>query len=405
MKGIAAALCLCAMTASIYGCFTDMGSEGEPCSTKGVCFPGLVCNEKNMCVKPGAAADGGGADSSLPSDGSVDAGTDTDSAPDSGQDAGEDAALDSGSDSSYPPDASDAGVADTGTDAGCNPDCVGRCGGSDNCDGTCPDNCVAPQMCGGGGTPYVCGTVTVTCGPSPSSKGGDMCDVPAGPFWMGCNVAVDTECQSNEYPYHEVTVPAFKIDKFEITVSEYKACVSDSGCTAAGNTAGWGCNYEELGRENHPINCMDWPQAKEYCAWAGKRLPTETQWEKAARGTDGRKYPWGNDLLDCDHAVHSANGCSNSNTAPVGSKPAGVSPYGAMDMVGNVYEWVEDDFHDTYTGAPANGSAWVDSPRATSRSVRGGDWGHNYTYDLRASFRGGAGTTWSFPGFRCAVDQ
>ncbi|MBI5529083.1 MAG: SUMF1/EgtB/PvdO family nonheme iron enzyme, partial [Deltaproteobacteria bacterium] len=213
--------------------------------------------------------------------------------------------------------------------------------------------------------------------------------VPAGSFQMGCNSAVDTECDGDENPYHAVSVPAFKVDKYELTVGEYQACVDAGGCTAAGT--GGSCNYGVSGRDSHPINCVDWTQAKAYCTWAGKRLPTEAEWEKAARGTDGRKYPWGNDALDCDHAVHSVSPCSNSSTAPVGSKPAGVSPYGAEDMVGNVWEWVEDWYHDSYTGAPADGSAWV-TPTGTYRVLRGGSWGGDGAGGLRASDR-----DWSTP--------
>jgi formylglycine-generating enzyme required for sulfatase activity len=252
-----------------------------------------------------------------------------------------------------------------------------------------------------GGSGRLDGTTKTELMPARCVRDG-MVTIPSGPFMMGCNVAVDTECKPEEYPYHEVTVPTFMLDRYEVTAAEYKACVDASVCSPAGTTPST-CNFGVPGRENHPINCVDWNQAAAYCAWAGKRLPTEAEWEKAARGTDGRKYPWGNVDLDCDHAVHSANGCVNATTAPIGSKPAGVSPYGALDMVGNVYEWVEDDFHDSYSEAPTDGSAWTDNPRASSRAVRGGDWGHNYTYDLRASFRGGGGTTWSYPGFRCAL--
>lgn len=357
----------------------------------------------------------------------------------------------------------DSGVADAGsTDGGCSPSCGGMCGGvSDGCGGYCPDNCVPPQSCGGGGTQYVCGctlscsgkcggasngcggycpdpcnghgtcnagvcactagyadpscnscdtgytgypvcTLAPGCWPSPSGKGGDMCNVAAGPFWMGCNVAVDTECQSFENPYHQVTVPAFRIDKYEVTVSDYKACVTAGGCAAIIDN---NCDYNIPGKESHPINCVAWNQAKAYCAWAGKRLPTEAEWEKAARGTDGRKYPWGNDALDCNRAVQSEiGGCNLSGTAVVGSKPSGVSPYGAADMVGNVEEWVEDDIHETYTGAPADGSAWVDNPRGASRVARGGAWNLLTTpYTLRASNRDRGDPTGVYYifGFRC----
>jgi formylglycine-generating enzyme required for sulfatase activity len=231
--------------------------------------------------------------------------------------------------------------------------------------------------------------------------GGDMCDVAAGAFQMGCNSAVDTECFGGESPYHSVTVPAFKVDKYEVTAAEYKACVDASGCTAA-NTTG-GCNYNVGGKESHPIDCVDWNQAKAYCEWAGKRLPTEAEWEKAARGTDGRKYPWGNDALDCNRAVHSVSPCNNSGTVPVGSKPAGVSPYGAEDMEGNVWEWVEDWYHDSYTGAPSDGSAWV-NPAGSYRVWRGGSWGHVEPGYLRASYRGRNYPTSrsDYGGFRCA---
>ncbi|MBI5528088.1 MAG: formylglycine-generating enzyme family protein [Deltaproteobacteria bacterium] len=242
------------------------------------------------------------------------------------------------------------------------------------------------------------------CDPSPTGKGGDMCDVPAGAFMMGCNVAVDTECYSDEKPYHSVTVPWFKIDKYEVTAAEYKACVTASGCTAAKTESG--CNYNVAGKESHPINCVDWNQAKAYCTWVGKKLPTEAEWEKAARGTDGRKYPWGNDVLDCNRAVHPVSPCSNSGTATVDSKPTGASPYGAMDMVGNVWEWVEDDWHDTYTSAPSDGSAWVDAPRGSSRVLRGGGWRNYGSRGLRASVRVNYNPTFRYfyIGFRCSRD-
>jgi formylglycine-generating enzyme required for sulfatase activity len=232
-----------------------------------------------------------------------------------------------------------------------------------------------------------------------------MVSVAAGSFWMGCNDAVDTECQADgrEAPYHQVWVPAFKIDKHETTVSDFAACVTNSGCTAA--DTGSGCNFNVAGKENHPINCVDWNRAKAYCTWVGKRLPAEAEWEKTARGTDGRKYPWGNDVLDCNRAVHSVSPCSNSGTATVGSKPTGVSPYGAMDMVGNVWEFTEDDWHSGYTGAPNDGSPWIDTPRAEWRVYRGGAFSGNNPAYLRSSVRAqfpfdtGSNTL----GFRCAI--
>jgi formylglycine-generating enzyme required for sulfatase activity len=223
---------------------------------------------------------------------------------------------------------------------------------------------------------------------------------------MGCNSAVDSECSSNENPYHPVTVPAFKIDKYEVTVSQYQACNTASPSTCTAPSTGGQCNWGVSGRESHPINCVDWNQAKAYCAWAGKRLPSEAEWEKAARGTDGRKYPWGNTGLDCNHAVMSVSPCSISSTAVVGSKPQGISPYGALDMIGNVWEWVEDDYHSSYTGAPSDGKAWVDTTRTSGRVLRGGSWGHYYANYLRSSYRNDYNPAlgYDYLGFRCSRD-
>jgi formylglycine-generating enzyme required for sulfatase activity len=234
-----------------------------------------------------------------------------------------------------------------------------------------------------------------------------MCLVPAGTFMMGCNEAVDNECDPwvptwvpNEKPYHEVNLDAFEIDKYEVTAGEFKACVDARGCTAADTDQD--CTYGVSGQESHPINCVDWNEAKAYCEWAGKRLPTEAEWDKAARGTDGRKYPWGNDYVDCDHAVQTATDCSISCTAPVGSKPAGASPYGAEDMVGNVWEWVEDCWHSSYSGAPSTGEVWSGGD-CTHRVLRGGGWNTGASY-LRASSRVSSDPLNRIPwdGFRCA---
>lgn len=241
-----------------------------------------------------------------------------------------------------------------------------------------------------------------SCAPSPTGKGGPMCDVPTGKFMMGCNSVADTKCFSNENPYREVTVPSFKIDKYEVTAGEYKACVDAGGCTAALATNG--CTYGMLGKESHPINCVNWDMAKEYCTWAGKRLPTEAEWEKAARGTDGRKYPWGNNGQDCDQTAKSESPRSNTGTAPVGSKPLGGGPYGSKDMIGSLCEWVEDDYHNPNTGTPVDGSAYVDAPRSSWRTQRGCSCPSNDSHHLRASFRRGLVSTFRIiaNGFRCA---
>jgi formylglycine-generating enzyme required for sulfatase activity len=183
-----------------------------------------------------------------------------------------------------------------------------------------------------------------------------MVSVPAGAFTMGCATA-DTACRADELPAHSVTLSAFEIDKTEVTQEAYTACVGAGKCTPP--LCAWDC-----GQTTYPANCVDWAQAKAYCAWAGKRLPTEAEWEKAARGTDGRIYPWGNDSADCTHM--NMDGCVGHVVA-VGSYPAGNSPYGAEDMGGNVVEMVADWYDAAYyatspatdpTG-PSSGTTYV----------------------------------------------
>ncbi|MBI5524807.1 MAG: formylglycine-generating enzyme family protein [Deltaproteobacteria bacterium] len=244
-----------------------------------------------------------------------------------------------------------------------------------------------------------------------------MCDVPALAFQMGCNGAVDNECQNDENPRHEVVVPAFKIDKYEVTMGDLEGCTTAGACTHhiddgqcyVWNGSNWvqGVLPWESRESSKPAVCLEWGQANAYCEWAGKKLPTEAQWEKAARGPDSRKYPWGNTGLACDHAVQNTTSCGNNKTAVVGSKPLGVGPYGTLDMIGNVWEWVEDDHHLNYNGAPNDGSAWLDSPRGTYRVLRGGSWETMDSWNLRASTRNLNIPTAAVGhlGFRCAFED
>ena len=126
-------------------------------------------------------------------------------------------------------------------------------------------------------------------------KGGPMVAVPAGEFWMGCNDRVDDECKNDEKPYHQVYLDAFYIDKFEVTQGDYDQCVSAGKCRD-------NKKYDGFTGDRQPVVGVDWNDAKNYCEWAGKSLPTEAEWEKAARGTDGRKYPWGNQTIGCSRA-------------------------------------------------------------------------------------------------------
>lgn len=230
---------------------------------------------------------------------------------------------------------------------------------------------------------------------------GEMVDVPAGEFWMGCNETEDDQCDSNEYPYHAVTLSAYKIGRNEVTVAEYQQCINAGVCNNNGEYFHYHtvtddskyCYYGLEGKENHPMQCVSWYGAKAYCEWIGGRLPTEAEWEKAARGTDGRKYPWGNTpTVSCDYAVvNDVNtggaGCGSQNSLPVGSKPKGVSPYGAHDMIGNEWEWANDWYdEDYYASSPTNDPAGPET--GNNRALRGGSWysGIDTNY-LRASSR------------------
>ena len=201
-----------------------------------------------------------------------------------------------------------------------------------------------------------------------AKDGSVMVLVPGGSFPRG-----STKGSDDERPRRSIHVDAFQIDRQEVTVARYRKCVQAGGCTAPG-TAG-ACNWGQSGRDDHPVNCVDWDQARKYCAWAGGRLPSEAEWDKAARGTDGREYPWGSAKPTCERAVMDDGGfgCGQNRTWPVGSKPLGDSPYGAHDMAGNVWEWVRDWYRKDYYGSsPARNPQGPSS--GETRVVRGGSW-------------------------------
>lgn len=231
-------------------------------------------------------------------------------------------------------------------------------------------------------------------GEEPNAAPEGMVEVPGGDFYMGCNERVDSECSGDEKPGKTVHVPGFRIDTTEVTVAEYKKCVDAGVCSAdvASQIVKGGdkhCNWGKTGRADHPINCVNWASAEAYCKWAGKRLPSEKEWEKAARGTDRRKYAWASASISCDFAVlwdDGRRGCERGSTWPVGSKSSGASPYGAQDMIGNVWEWTSD---------------WYSQYQ--KRSARGGAWNYGPKY-LRVSERSGLKPEWRLNGvgFRCA---
>ena len=174
--------------------------------------------------------------------------------------------------------------------------------------------------------------------------------VPAGEFLMGSTDA-DLDAKADENPQHKVTMDTFWIDRTEVAKDQYQKCV-DAGKCAVPVCSGTGIS-------DHPVVCVSWQDATNYCAWAGRRLPTEAEWEKAARGTDGRKYPWGNEAPDDKRLNYNAN---VGKTSAVGSYPSGASPYGALDMAGNVWEWVADWYDQNYyTSSPAQNPAGPDA--------------------------------------------
>ena len=190
----------------------------------------------------------------------------------------------------------------------------------------------------------------------------DMVHVAGGTFLMGSPTGRGSY---HEYPQHQVTLTGYCIDKTEVTVAAYMQCVASGKCTAAQEPSAEGfdslCNGTRADRQNHPVNCVDWNQAAAYCAWAKKRLPSEAEWEYAARGSEGRTYPWGNEApsakrlnacgSECralgkrqgkDWAVIYEDSDGWEATAPVGSFQRGASPFGVLDMAGNVWEWTAD---------------------------------------------------------------
>ena len=218
-------------------------------------------------------------------------------------------------------------------------------------------------------------------------KGVTMRLVPAGDFIMGSDNGTD-----KEKPAHTVTLPAFYMDVYEVTRARYQECVTAGACSEVENVA----NIDSFYREpNYPMSAVDWDMATAYCAWRSARLPSEAEWEKAARGTDGRTYPWGEEY-DSTH-VQIMSGIPNN----VGMYEKGKSPYGMYDMAGSVWEWTADPL----TAYPGNQGDQNDY-RETDRVLRGGSWDHPDRTVLSAWFRFASftGDTSGYTGFRCAKD-
>jgi formylglycine-generating enzyme required for sulfatase activity len=242
--------------------------------------------------------------------------------------------------------------------------------------------------------------------------------IPPGSFEMGSPVD-EVGGTDFEKPLHQVTFDhGYFISKYEVVVQQYEACMAENpdGCAAPAisysyDGDGWGLNSSANNRADHPQNGISWVDMGEYCAWAtpGGRVPSEAEWEYAAKGPEHRKYVWG-DSPDptCDYAVYNAaggkagNGCGTGGTFPVGSKPAGMAWSGALDMSGNLFEWVDDNYHDNYQDAPTDGSAWLDNPDQQTRALHGSSFMDAATMQ-RAAQRTSAPWTWDMAhaGGRC----
>jgi serine/threonine-protein kinase len=208
--------------------------------------------------------------------------------------------------------------------------------------------------------------------------------IPAGEFQMG----------GEDYGVYPVNVDEFQIGKYEVTNRQYAQCAKAGICA--------GSAYDD-GKALHPVVNVNWYDAVTYCEWAGGRLPTEAEWEKAARGTDERTYPWG-EGIDCDYANYygkdNGNDACVGDTTPVGSYESGKSPYGVYDMAGNVWEWTSS-LYQSYPYDASDGREELSS--SDYRVLRGGSW-NNGVNGARSAYRDdyGPSITDDVVGFRCA---
>lgn len=209
---------------------------------------------------------------------------------------------------------------------------------------------------------------------------------------------------SNETPVHTVAVNDFEMTESQITVKQYAMCVDRGICTEP-STYHSTCNWNQTGYSRHPVNCVNWVQAGTYCSWIGGRLPSESEWEYAAKsGGQDVMYPWGNDVATCDVAVMGEveSGCGTGRTWEVCSRPLGNTDQGLCDMAGNVWEWVRDWYNINYEGAPDDGSSW-EEPEGIYRVSRGGGFSNDHDH-LRTTYRGFFDPYLHYisRGFRCA---
>jgi len=234
----------------------------------------------------------------------------------------------------------------------------------------------------------------------PSTPG--MAYIPGGCFEMG---DAFNEGAANELPVHTVCISSFEMDSHEVTNAEYKECVDAAACTAPSDSSSdtRGSYYGAPAYDDYPVIYVNWNQATAYCAWAGKLLPTEAEWEYAARGgLSGNRYPWGDSIGGTDANYLNSGDAWDNDTSPVGNYAA--NGYGLYDVSGNVWEWVNDwSQSDYYSVSPTNDPPGPAS--GTARVFRAGGW-HNGPYALRVAYRPSVAPTSAYYdlGFRCARD-
>jgi len=272
---------------------------------------------------------------------------------------------------------------------------------------------------------------------------GEMVYIPATTFkflkegkWAGPIPGTSPGYGGNPDGY-TTNVSAFYIDRLEVTAGAYEGCVKAGACPALDKGDGFApnhsviCTYAKPGLERHPVNCVDFSEATKFCAWVGKRLPTEAEWELAARGTTGRAFPWGDAYPEPRH-VNACDGSLQQTaqtkfsppesynsmwadsggddgwpfTAPVGTYPDGASAFGVLDMSGNVEEWVSDQWWELTTGGPPTTKTPPAPGGYVDYVIRGGAWDLNSAESFAATHRSPQSSTTrsAWLGFRCARD-
>lgn len=224
-----------------------------------------------------------------------------------------------------------------------------------------------------------------------------MIEIPAGEFIMGLD---GVQALADERPAHRVWLDTFAIDQYEVTTAQYAEFLNSEN-----RDPPWQWEMIELSRHaDRPVMGMSWHDAEAYCQWKGKRLPTEAEWEKAARGTDGRSYPWGNQAPTNQRANFALGARFSYDLvlAPVQSHPQGRSPFGLHHMAGNVYEWVQDWYAIDYYGVSPDRNP-TGPEQGQFKGVRGGSWSDLPKYLLTyGRFKLPPDTRNSYTGFRCA---